>query len=65
MDRLLISMAHNLKFKVIAEGVETLEQKNFLMANGCLEFQGYLYSKPLPADDFFIYVNNKKKKRPY
>ncbi|WP_442598827.1 EAL domain-containing protein [Neobacillus sp. D3-1R] len=48
----IITMGHNLKMKVIAEGVETEEQLQFLRTHGCDEVQGYLFSKPLSAEDF-------------
>ncbi len=48
----IISMAHNLKLKVIAEGVETAAHIEFLKELGCDEIQGYYYSKPLPREDF-------------
>jgi diguanylate cyclase (GGDEF)-like protein len=48
----IIAMAHHLGFKVLAEGVETQEQLAFLQAQGCDSYQGYWYSKPLPASDF-------------
>lgn len=48
----IIAMGHNLKLKIIAEGVETEEQSVFLRAMDCDEIQGYLFSKPLPADEF-------------
>jgi diguanylate cyclase (GGDEF)-like protein len=48
----IISIAQQLKHKVIAEGVETVEQLAFLKNSGCNEVQGYLFSKPLEADAF-------------
>ena len=45
----IIAMAHNLDLKVIAEGVETKAQLDYLSAQGCDEVQGFLISKPLPA----------------
>ena len=50
--RTIITMASSLGMNVIAEGVETDSQREFLLENGCLHFQGYLYSKPVPANDF-------------
>ena len=47
----IIAMAHNLDLKVIAEGVETQEQLNYLSDQGCDEIQGFLISKPLPASE--------------
>jgi diguanylate cyclase (GGDEF)-like protein len=48
----IIAMGHILGFKVLAEGVETDEQLAFLQAKGCDIYQGYLKSKPLPAEQF-------------
>ena len=48
----IIAMAHSLKLKVVAEGVETNAQLRFLLQQGCDEFQGYYLSKPLPEDEF-------------
>ncbi len=47
--RSIIALGHSLNFQIIAEGVETEPQCNYLRATGCDEMQGFLYSKPLPA----------------
>jgi diguanylate cyclase (GGDEF)-like protein len=46
----IINLAKNMKLKVIAEGVETVDQVNYLKSHGCDQIQGYYFSKPLPAD---------------
>lgn len=48
----IIAMAHTLKMKVIAEGVETEDQLEFLRENGCDEVQGYYLARPMPAAEF-------------
>ncbi|MHB0999271.1 MAG: putative bifunctional diguanylate cyclase/phosphodiesterase [Armatimonadota bacterium] len=48
----IIAMAHSLRLKVIAEGVETTDQLEFLRSLKCDEMQGYLSSKPVPSDEF-------------
>jgi diguanylate cyclase (GGDEF)-like protein/PAS domain S-box-containing protein len=48
----IIAMAHTLKLKVVAEGVETEAQRAFLKSSGCDEFQGYLFSRPVEAAEF-------------
>ncbi|MBV8658557.1 MAG: EAL domain-containing protein [Burkholderiales bacterium] len=50
--RAIIAMAHQLNMKVVAEGVETLAQLNFLRDKGCDEMQGYFFSPPVPAAEF-------------
>ncbi|MDY0233835.1 MAG: EAL domain-containing protein, partial [Sulfurimonas sp.] len=50
--RSVISIAKNLQIDIIAEGVETQEQKDFLLLEGCPKIQGYFYSKPLNASDY-------------
>lgn len=54
--RMVIELGDNLHFAVIAEGVETTGQQEFLMQNGCHLFQGYLYSRPVVAEAFEAYV---------
>jgi len=48
----IIAMGKSLKLKVVAEGVETAEQLQFLSDRGCHEIQGYFFSRPVPAADF-------------
>jgi len=48
----IIAMAQTLNLNVIAEGVETEEQKNLLLSHGCKHFQGYLFGRPVPIADF-------------
>jgi len=55
--RSIISLGHQFKLQVIAEGVETLEQLDFLRARGCDEIQGYYYSHPLPVEEFVMFIN--------
>ena len=50
--RAIIAMVHSLDLKVVAEGVETQAQMDFLKAHGCDEMQGYLISRPVPAAEF-------------
>lgn len=51
------SMADGLDLRIVAEGVETDEQCEFLRATGCDTFQGYLYSKPIERDEIMRFVN--------
>ncbi len=56
--RTIIGLGRSLNLKVIAEGVETGEHEEFLLAEGCDEVQGYRYSRPVPADKFNEFVLN-------
>ncbi|MDY0270457.1 EAL domain-containing protein [Trichloromonas sp.] len=48
----IVAIAHNLHIAAVAEGVETREQLDFLVACGCDSYQGFFFSKPIPAEDF-------------
>lgn len=52
----MISMAHSLDIRVVAEGVETAAQRDFLHRHGCDFIQGYFYSRPLPVAEFEAFV---------
>ncbi|MCK9201138.1 MAG: EAL domain-containing protein [Gallionella sp.] len=56
----IIGLAHRMKLRVVAEGVETADQLAFLRGNDCDELQGYYFSKPIPADDFAALVRSGK-----
>ncbi|MBF0583266.1 MAG: EAL domain-containing protein [Magnetococcales bacterium] len=51
----VINLAHALKMKVVAEGVETAEQMEYLRQKGCDTIQGYLFGKPMPEAEFFAF----------
>jgi len=57
----IISMAKAMNFNVIAEGVETLAQHDFLIEKGCHNIQGYFYSRPVPADEMEIFMKSFNK----
>lgn len=55
----IVSLAHGLRLKVVAEGVETREQLDFLRLLGCDQYQGYYCSKPVPADAFAALMRSR------
>lgn len=55
----IINMAHNLDLNVIAEGVETIEQLNFLQQRHCNEAQGYYFSRPISAEEMSIIMKDQ------
>ena len=55
MTPYIIAMGHELKLQIIAEGVETENQAEYLRAQGVSFAQGWLYSKPLPAAAFIVF----------
>ena len=57
--RTVIALGKSMGFAVIAEGVETEGQRAFLAENDCHIFQGYLFSKPLPAAQFVEFARRK------
>jgi diguanylate cyclase len=55
----ILNMADVLKLKIVAEGVETAQQHDFLMRHGCTVFQGYYHSEPLPKDRFVEFFRSR------
>ena len=66
-DRVIVKtiliMAENLGLSVVAEGVETKEQFEFLRENNCKEIQGYFFSRPLPPEEMEEYLRRDMSKR--
>ncbi|HEX2955718.1 MAG TPA: EAL domain-containing protein [Chitinispirillaceae bacterium] len=59
----IIALAHSMHLKVIAEGVEIEEQASFLRQHHCEEMQGFLYSRPVPAEEFRILLQREMEHR--
>lgn len=59
--RSIIDMGHQLGMEVVAEGVETQEQLQFLKDSGCDYIQGYIFSRPLPEKEFFVLIEKMQK----
>ncbi len=58
--RTIVRLGHSLNLKVIAEGVETKDHEDFLVAEGCDEVQGYRYSRPIPLEKFNAFMTTYK-----
>ena len=56
--RTIVAMARSLDIAVIAEGVETEQQQQLLLKNGCTNYQGYLFGKPVPIEQFDALLRN-------
>lgn len=63
--RTIISLGNNLGLHVIAEGVETIGQRQFLIDHHCRAFQGYLYSKPLTIKDLNLLLSSPSESHPF
>ncbi|MFU8787628.1 MAG: EAL domain-containing protein [Methylobacter sp.] len=60
--RTILALGHNLSLNVIAEGVETEVQRDHLTQYGCRVFQGYLFGRPMPSEQFRLSLSNKQTK---
>jgi EAL domain-containing protein (putative c-di-GMP-specific phosphodiesterase class I) len=59
----IINLAHTLQLKVVAEGVETEEQYTFLRHYACDQMQGFLFSRPLPANEIVPFLQQSLRQR--
>jgi diguanylate cyclase (GGDEF)-like protein/PAS domain S-box-containing protein len=59
----IIALGNSLGLAVVAEGIETEEQRDYLAAQGCLAYQGYLFGKPVPVENLLAGTRNRKASR--
>ena len=62
--RAIVALAQSLNLAVIAEGVEMAAQRDFLVSSGCHAYQGYLFSRPLPPEDFENFLSKQAESQP-
>lgn len=60
ISKMVIALAESIGLKVIAEGVETTDQRDFLASQGCHAYQGFLSSRPLPLDEFEAFAEDRR-----
>jgi EAL domain-containing protein (putative c-di-GMP-specific phosphodiesterase class I) len=60
ITRAILALGRSLQFKVIAEGIETAAQRDFLQAEGCAEGQGYFFARPMPAEQFAQWLQSRE-----
>jgi EAL domain-containing protein (putative c-di-GMP-specific phosphodiesterase class I) len=61
ITRAILALAASLELKAVAEGVETPEQLELLRRSGCGELQGFLFARPLPADEFLSLLREDRR----
>lgn len=61
--RTIVALAQSMGLAVIAEGVETEGQRDFLAAHGCSAYQGFFFARPLPLDQFVAFMRENRKNR--
>ncbi|MCG7919683.1 MAG: EAL domain-containing protein [Candidatus Thiodiazotropha taylori] len=59
ISKAVIALAKSLDLEILAEGVETIDQIEFLVENGCVVFQGFFYSKAIPVNEMEAYLEKK------
>ncbi|MFZ5877265.1 MAG: putative bifunctional diguanylate cyclase/phosphodiesterase [Nitrospirota bacterium] len=62
LTRAILAMGQSLKLDVVAEGVETDAQREFLLTHGCVTMQGFLFARPMPAEDFSAWISERVRK---